>query len=143
MIPLIERYLGQIISVENTPNDFRKLTRIDDHIHEIPYAYNVMFVVDGEGKRSFGKWVESDQSFSYVFSIRLVHTESGRAMSVESTQKGLQFYTGTYLDNVKGRRGAIYNKYSGLCLETQNYTDSVNNQVNELQRMISIMHRSF
>ena len=62
---------------------------------------------------------------------RLVHQESGRAMSIESTQKGLQFYTGTFLDQVKGRAGAVYNKYAGLCLETQNFTDSVNNQVND------------
>lgn len=61
---------------------------------------------------------------------RLVHRESGRAISVESTQKGLQFYTGTYLDNIKGHDDVSYNKYSGLCLETQNFTDSVNNQVN-------------
>ncbi len=67
---------------------------------------------------------------NFFFYIRLVHKESGRAISIESTQKGLQFYTGTYLDHVKGRGNAIYNKYSGLCLETQNFTDSVNNQVN-------------
>ncbi len=66
-----------------------------------------------------------------MFNIRLIHKESGRAISIESTQKGLQFYTGTYLDNVKGRQGALYDKYSGVCLETQNFTDSVNNQVNK------------
>lgn len=53
-------------------------------------------------------------------------------MSVESTQKGLQFYTGTFLDQVQGRAGTVYNKYAGLCLETQNFTDSVNNQVNAI-----------
>ncbi|CAF1063393.1 unnamed protein product [Adineta steineri] len=113
--PLDEEHIptGQIAPVENTPNDFRKLTCVGDHIHEIPYAYNVMFIINGEGKRSFGK---------------LVHSKSGRAINIESTQKALQFYTGTYLDNVNGRERIIYKKYSGLCLETQNYTDSVNNQ---------------
>lgn len=53
-------------------------------------------------------------------------------MTIESTQKALQFYTGTYLDQVKGRQQTIYNKYSGLCLETQNFTDSVNHQVNPI-----------
>ncbi len=47
--------LGEIALVENTPNDFRKLTRIGDHIHEVSFGFNIMFVVDGEGKRSFGK----------------------------------------------------------------------------------------
>ena len=79
----------------------------------------------------------SEFHFHYILSIfichfRVVHKESGRAISTESTQKGLQFYTGTYLNNVQGRGNAIYNKYSGLCLETQNLTDSVNNQVGEL-----------
>lgn len=60
-----------------------------------------------------------------------MHRESGRALSVESTQKALQFYTGSYLNNIKGRGGAIYDKYSGVCLETQNFTDSVNNQVSK------------
>jgi len=47
--------LGEIVSVDNTANDFRKLTRIGDHIHEVLFGYNVMFIIDGEGKRSFGK----------------------------------------------------------------------------------------
>ncbi len=94
-----------------------------------------MFAVDGEGKRSFGKWVSIDFSIKYIFSsIRLVHKDSGRALSIESTQKGLQLYTGNYLNNVKGHGNAIYNKYSGVCLETQNFTDSVNNQVNIISK---------
>lgn len=70
------------------------------------------------------------------YNLRLVHEKNGRAISIESTQKALQFYTGTYLDGVKGRDQAIYNKYSGVCLETQNYTDSVNNQVIKIQQNI-------
>lgn len=66
------------------------------------------------------------------FIIRLVDEKSGRAISIESTQKGLQFYTGNFLKNVQGYNGAIYNKHDALCLETQNYSDSVNNQVNRI-----------
>jgi galactose mutarotase-like enzyme len=73
----------------------------------------------------------NNTSFSYLFDTRLVHEKSGRAISIESTQKGLQYYAGTFLVHVKGRGGAIYSKYSGVCLETQNFTDSVNNQVNK------------
>jgi aldose 1-epimerase len=64
------------------------------------------------------------------FIIRLVDEKSGRAITLESTQKGLQFYTGNFLNGIKGYNGAIYNKHGALCLETQNYSDSVNNQVN-------------
>ncbi len=48
-------YLGQILSVKDTANDFQTLTRIGDHIDEVYFGYNVMFIVNGEGKRSFGK----------------------------------------------------------------------------------------
>ncbi len=71
-------------------------------------------------------------SRKYFFVIRVVHEPTGRVISVESTQKGLQFYTGNFLDGIKGYNGAVYNKHGALCLETQNYSDSVNNQVNML-----------
>jgi len=68
--------------------------------------------------------------FFLWFIIRLVDEKSGRAITLESTQKGLQFYTGNFLNGIQGYNGAIYNKHGALCLETQNYSDSVNNQVN-------------
>jgi len=73
-----------------------------------------------------------------LFIQRLVDKQTGRALTVESSQNALQFYTGTYLNQIKGRQRAVYNKYSGLCLETQNFTDSVNNQVNSLSNFISL-----
>jgi galactose mutarotase-like enzyme len=73
--------------------------------------------------------------FPHLFTIRLVDEQSGRAITVESTQKGIQFYTGNFLDNVKGHNGATYKKHGALCLETQNYSDSVNNQVNMIISM--------
>jgi len=114
-VPLDDEHIpiGNIASVENTPFDFRELTRIGDHNGELLHGYDIMFIVDGEEKRPFGK---------------VIHQTSGRAVSVESTQKGLQFYTGFYLDGVNGRNGAVYNQFGGLCLETQNYSDSMNNQ---------------
>jgi aldose 1-epimerase len=124
--------LGEVASIENTPFDFRELTRIGDRIDESFDGYDMMFIIDGNGKRSFGKWVISKMkiSFFYFLLVRVVDDKSGRAISVESTQKGLQFYTGNFLDDVKGHEGSVYNKHGALCLETQNYSDSVNNQVN-------------
>lgn len=61
--------------------------------------------------------------------IRLIDETSGRAVSVESTQKGLVYYTGYYLASGKSHGGILFDKYSGFCLEAQNYIDSVNNQV--------------
>ncbi len=61
--------------------------------------------------------------------LRVVNEKTGRTITIESTQKGLQFYTGNFLKNIQGHNGATYNKHGALCLETQNYSDSVNNQV--------------
>jgi len=114
-IPLDDEYIpiGVISKVDNTPFDVREITRIGDRANIEFDGYDIMFIVDGEGKRPFGK---------------VVHEASGRAISIESTQKGLQFYTGTFLDGVSGHEGAVYDKSGGLCLETQNFSDSVNNQ---------------
>lgn len=44
-----------------------------------------------------------------------------------STQPGVQFYTGNFLDGtLRGKKGAVYPKHSGFCLETQNWPDAVN-----------------
>jgi galactose mutarotase-like enzyme len=67
---------------------------------------------------------------NFLFRLRLVDEKSGRAITIESTQKGLQFYTGNFLKDIKGHNGTVYQKHGALCLETQNYSDSVNNQVN-------------
>jgi len=104
---------GEIAPVENTPFDFRQPKRIGDEINESFAGYDMMFVVDGKGKRPHAK---------------LVDEKSGRAITLESTQNGLQFYTGNFLNNIKGRNGNVYNKHGALCLETQNFSDSVNNQ---------------
>jgi aldose 1-epimerase len=46
---------GEIASIENTPFDFRKLTRIGERVNESFDGYDMMFIIDGEGKRPFGK----------------------------------------------------------------------------------------
>lgn len=51
---------------------------------------------------------------------------SGRVMAVFTTEPGIQFYSGNYLDGVIGRAGRIYGRHGGLCLETQHFPDSPN-----------------
>ena len=44
-----------------------------------------------------------------------------------TTQPGIQFYTGNFLDgSLKGKGGAVYQKHTGFCLEAQHFPDSVN-----------------
>ncbi|KAK2092366.1 hypothetical protein P7K49_028894 [Saguinus oedipus] len=63
----------------------------------------------------------------FVFLRRVCHAASGRVLEVYTTQPGVQFYTGNFLDGtLKGKSGAVYPKHSGFCLETQNWPDAVN-----------------
>lgn len=58
---------------------------------------------------------------------RVCHPASGRVLEVSSTQPGVQFYTGNFLDgSLRGKGGATYPKHSGFCLETQSWPDAVN-----------------
>ena len=48
-------------------------------------------------------------------------------MTIETTQPGIQFYSGNFLDgSCKGKGGKVYNKHYGFCLETQHFPDSPN-----------------
>ena len=51
---------------------------------------------------------------------------SGRVMEIWTNQPGLQFYTGNYLDGIKGKDGAVYEQNNALCLETQAFPDTIN-----------------
>ena len=55
-----------------------------------------------------------------------------------TTQPGVQLYTAYYLDGVKGKDGAVYNQYSSLCLESQNYPDAINqvSKTNEISELL-------
>lgn len=58
--------------------------------------------------------------------VELVDKKSGRKMELSGNQPGLQFYTGGMLKDIKGKNGAVYQAFGGLCLETQSYPDSLN-----------------
>src|SRR5690606_18758503 len=61
------------------------------------------------------------------FAAKLVDPGSGRKVCVYTTQPGIQFYTGNFLDGtLVGKNGVRYEKYAGLCLETQHFPDSPN-----------------
>src|SRR5258708_7773315 len=58
---------------------------------------------------------------------RVVETKSGRIMEVWTTEPGVQFYTGNFLDGkTAGKGGAAYPRRSAFCLETQHFPDSPN-----------------
>ena len=62
-----------------------------------------------------------------VHAARLVDPRSGRTLDIQTTEPGVQFYSGNFLDGtIKGKGGAVYARRSGLCLETQHFPDSPN-----------------
>jgi aldose 1-epimerase len=58
---------------------------------------------------------------------RVIEPSSGRVMEVATTEPAIQFYTGNFLNGtLKGKGDVVYQKRSGLCLETEHYPDSPN-----------------
>jgi aldose 1-epimerase len=108
---------GVVAPVKATPFDFLQPTAIGARIGEIagdPAGYDHNFVLHGE-KGKLG------------LVARLSDPASNRQMEVWTTQPGIQFYSGNYLDGtLRGKRGVFYLKHAALCLETQHYPDSVN-----------------
>ncbi|MDP2469282.1 MAG: aldose epimerase family protein [Candidatus Palauibacterales bacterium] len=113
---------GELRPVEGTPFDFRQPTpigaRIDADDEQIAFGggYDHNFVLDG--------W-ENDGELR---SAAVLHDPvSGRSMEVLTTEPGLQFYSGNFLDGSDvGKGGVVYERRSGLCLETQHFPDSPN-----------------
>jgi aldose 1-epimerase len=112
--------LGTLAPVKGTPLDFtmsqRIGSRIDDPHDQLKRGrgYDHCYVVNGD----FGVLRRA---------ARVVEPGSGRVMEVETTQPGVQFYTGNFLDgSSQGKEGASYPHRSGFCLETQHFPDSPN-----------------
>ena len=110
---------GALASLDGSPLDFRKATRIgaridqDDPQLKLGRGYDHNYVVNRAGP-------------GLVPAARLTDPKSGRVMEVLTTEPGIQLYTGNFLGEEKGKGGRVYPRRSGLCLETQHYPDSPN-----------------
>jgi len=111
---------GVLAPVEGTPFDFRKPTaigaRIDQEHEQLKHGngYDHTFVVNRKGP-------------GLVKLARLSEPTTGRVMEVETTEPGVQFYTGNFLDGrFTGKQGRVYRKRYALCLETHHFPDSPN-----------------
>lgn len=111
---------GELASVQGTPLDFRQSTRIGARIDD-PHQ-QIKF-----GMGYDHNWVINRKGDGLQLAARVVEPKSGRTLEVQTTEPGVQFYTGNFLDGtLKGKGGAVYNRRNGLCLETQHYPDSPN-----------------
>jgi aldose 1-epimerase len=111
---------GELKSVAGTPFDFRKATAIGERIN----ADNEQLRL---GKGYDHNWVLDNQNGKLAEAAVLYDQTSGRQLRVLTTEPGIQFYSGNFLDgSIKGKGAASYGLRSALCLETQHYPDSPN-----------------
>jgi len=112
---------GKIAPVQGTPFDFRQPTtigaRIDGSDEQLRYGkgYDHNWVLDRQGQDTL------------ALAARLEDSVSGRVLEVRTTEPGIQFYSGNFLDgSITGKGGHVYGHRNGLCLETQHFPDSPN-----------------
>jgi aldose 1-epimerase len=111
---------GEINSVAGTPMDFRNGRAIGSQIDQ---PYDQLGFTGGYDHN----FVLNDWDGSLRFVARLYEPATGRAVEVLTTQPGMQFYSGNFLDgSLEGKNGVAYVKYAGLCLEPQHFPDAPN-----------------
>jgi aldose 1-epimerase len=111
-----------LTDVKNTPFDFTNVRRIGKSIDE---TSNEQIKLGGGYDHC---WVLAKANqVKPNLAATLIDSTSGRKMEVFTTEPGIQFYTGNFLDGInKGKSGIAYQKRAGLCLETQHFPDSPN-----------------
>ena len=111
---------GELKSVRNTPFDFLRATEIGARINEADQQLQF-------GKGYDHNFVLNGKSGTMRLGARVYEAGSGRLMEVWTTEPGMQFYTGNFLDGtLTGKDGKVYNQRYGFCLETQHFPDSPN-----------------
>jgi aldose 1-epimerase len=111
---------GEMRAVAHTPFDFRTPQTIGSRIN------------DQDEQLRFGKgydhnWVlNKSASKSLTLAAVLADPKSGRSIEIWTTQPGLQFYSGNFLDGKPAGAGTVFQYRTGLCLETQHFPDSPN-----------------
>ncbi len=112
--------MGRLQPVKGTPFDLRAPVAIGAHINEsdvqlkIAGGYDHNFVINRTGA-------------GLTHAARVVEPRSGRTLDVATTEPGIQFYSGNFLDGSNiGKGGHVYLRRNGFCLETQHFPDSPN-----------------
>ena len=111
---------GVLQTVDKTPFDLRAPTEIGAKLD----STNIQLKIAGGYDHNF---VLKRTGDGLSHAARVVDRATGRTLDVATTEPGLQFYTGNFLDGtITGKKGHVYNKRNGLCLETQHFPDSPN-----------------
>jgi aldose 1-epimerase len=111
---------GELKPVEGTPFDFRKPTTIGARIGQEDEQLKF-------GKGYDHNWVINKPAGKLELIARVKEPTTGRVLEVLSTEPGLQFYSGNFLDGtLVGKKGRVYQFRNGFCMEPQHFPDSPN-----------------
>ena len=111
---------GELRPVKGTPLDFTTSTKIGTRIDD---SYDQLVLGHGYDHN----FVINRKSNELTLAARVYEPSSGRVMEVLTTQPGVQFYTGNFLDGtITGKQGHEYKRRYAFCLETQHFPDSPN-----------------
>lgn len=115
---------GELRAVQGTPMDFRQPSAVgarigqDDEQLRFGQGYDHNWVLNRSGD-------VRDMGEGLAFAARLHEPASGRVLEVFTTEPGVQFYSGNFLDGSNiGKGGRAYPHRGALCLETQHFPDS-------------------
>ena len=103
---------GEIRDVQGSPFDFTSAHTIGERIAQVEGGYDHNFVLNsGDG--------------DLALAAQVLDPESGRVLEIFTTEPGIQFYSGNFLDStITGKLGRVYHQHYGFCLETQHFPDS-------------------
>ena len=105
---------GEIKVVEGTPMDFTSAHAIGERIDQVEGGYDHNFVLRSGGRE-------------LALAAQVHDPKTGRTMEIHTTEPGIQFYSGNFLDGtITGKAGKVYKKHYGFCLEPQHFPDSPN-----------------
>ncbi|CAH9069383.1 unnamed protein product [Cuscuta europaea] len=116
---------GTFSTIRNTPYDFLKPVKIGTRLEKLleprkagsVRGFDINYAVDG--------YKESEKHRMKKVAI-LYDEKSGIKMKLDATAPGVQLFTANSLKDRKGKEGALYQAYAGVCLETQGFPDAVN-----------------
>lgn len=109
---------GSVAAVQGTPLDFTRPRAIGERLHDDhpqlrnAQGYDHNFVLRGEPG-------------TLRLAAHVHEPTSGRTLEVLTTEPGVQFYSGNFLDGTPGKDGIPYARHAGFCLETQHFPDSL------------------
>jgi aldose 1-epimerase len=115
---------GELQEVKGTPLDFTTPIAIGAHIRaDYP---QLKYAEQKEGGYDFN-WILNHPGDLAALAVRVTDPQSGRTVEMHTTEPGVQFYSGNFLNGtLKGKQGLTYPHWSGFTLEAQHYPDSVN-----------------